>query len=72
MANYRTFNFCLSFRLGTEVHLEYIEGINLSQAKDKLLLNCPEATDIINWTQENKESINNYLKNQTRTRLATV
>lgn len=53
--------FYISYRINGEVHLEWIEGINLRHAKDKIEMNHAEASDLMDWTNEKKEDINIYL-----------
>lgn len=53
--------FYISYRINGEVHLEWIEGINLRHAKDKIEMNHAEASDLMDWTNEKKEDLSNYL-----------
>ncbi len=53
--------FYISYRINGEVHLEWIEGINLRHAKDKIEMNHAEASDLMDWTNEKKEDLNTYL-----------
>ncbi len=53
--------FHISYRLNGDVHLEWVEGINLRHAKEKIELKFGEATDLMDWTHENKEDLETYL-----------
>jgi len=59
---HQRFSFSLSYRIDREVHYIAIEAFNLSHAKDKLKMICPEATDIINWVPEEREMMKKYLQ----------
>lgn len=56
------YQFYLSYRIDGEVHLEWVEGINLRHAKDKVMFNNPDASDLMDWTNEQKEDLELYLK----------
>jgi len=53
--------FHISYRLDGDVHLEWVEGINLRHAKEKIELKFGEATDLMDWTNEKKEDLETYL-----------
>ncbi len=53
--------FHISYRLNGDVHLEWVEGINLRHAKEKIELKFGEATDLMDWTNEKKEDLETYL-----------
>lgn len=53
--------FHISYRLNGDVHLEWVEGINLRHAKEKIELKFGEATDLMDWTHEKKEDLETYL-----------
>lgn len=53
--------FYISYKLNGEVHLEWIEGINLRHAKDKIELRHEDASDLMDWTNEKKEDLKVYL-----------
>lgn len=53
--------FYISYRVEGEVQLEWIEGINLRHAKDKIELQHEDATDIMDWTHEKEEDLKTYL-----------
>ncbi len=53
--------FYISYRLNGEVHLEWIEGINLRHAKEKIEMKQGEASDLMDWTHEKKEDLRLYL-----------
>ncbi len=54
--------FYLSYRLDGEVFLEWVEGINLRHAKEKIELMHSEVSDLMDWTNEKKEDLDKYLK----------
>jgi len=65
MFDRRLHKFYLSFKNDGKVETIWIEGVNLRHAKEKLILKSPEATDILDWTNERQEDLDNYLlKNQ--------
>lgn len=53
--------FYISYRLDGEVHLEWIEGINLRHAKERIELRHTEASDLMDWTNEKEEDLKKYL-----------
>ena len=53
--------FYISYRLNGEIHLEWVEGINLRHAKEKIELRYDEASDLMDWTNEKKEDLEAYL-----------
>ena len=55
-------NFYLSYKVNGEVHLAWIEALNLRHAKEKILFGNDEASDIRDWTNERKEDLDSYLK----------
>ena len=54
--------FYISYRLDGEVHLEWVEGINLRHAKEKVEMRHPDASDLMDWTNEKEEDLGSYLK----------
>ena len=56
-------SFYLSFKVNGQVHLSWIEALNLRHAKEKILFGNEEATDIRDWTNERKEELDHYLFN---------
>lgn len=62
MLDKNLYQFYISYRIDGEVHLAWMEGINLRHAKDKVLFNNPEATDLMDWTNERKEDLEHYLR----------
>lgn len=54
-------NFYISYKLDGDVFLEWVEGINLRHAKDKIQLKHSEAYDLIDWTHEREEDLTAYL-----------
>lgn len=53
--------FYISYRLDGEVHLEWTDGINLRHAKEKIEMRHAEASDLMDWTNENEEDLRKYL-----------
>ncbi len=53
--------FYISYKLDGCIHLEWVEGINLRHAKDKIALLHEDATDLMDWTNEKKEDLEKYL-----------
>ncbi len=62
MLDKNLYKFYLSYRVNGKIHIEWVEGINLRHAKDKVLLNVPEASDLMDWTNEKKEDLDKYLE----------
>lgn len=54
-------NFYLSFKINGDIHLTWIEALNLRHAKEKILFRDDESTDIRDWTNERKEDLESYL-----------
>ncbi|WP_053404202.1 hypothetical protein [Persicobacter sp. CCB-QB2] len=61
MHHRRLHKFYLSFKVEREVRTVWVEGLNLRHAKDRLAMTEPEAIDIIDWTSESPEKLENYL-----------
>ncbi len=53
--------FYLSYRLNGEIQLEWIEGINLRHAKDKVEMKHEDASDLMDWTNEKEEDVKTFL-----------
>jgi hypothetical protein len=53
--------FYISYRINGEVHLEWVEGINLRHAKERIEMMHEEASDLMDWTNEKKEDLQHYL-----------
>ncbi|NJN26574.1 MAG: hypothetical protein HC819_11645 [Cyclobacteriaceae bacterium] len=53
--------FYISYRVNGEVHLEWIEGINLRHAKERIEMMHEEASDLMDWTNEKEEDLQLYL-----------
>jgi hypothetical protein len=64
MCSIEIHKFFLSYKIDGEVHTGWFPGINLRYAKDKLLFQYSEATDIMDWTHENSEDLRKYLNKQ--------
>jgi hypothetical protein len=60
MLDRKLHRFYLSYKVGGNIEAEWIEGINLRHAKDKLQGKFPEATDIMDWTYEKPEAFEKY------------
>ncbi len=54
--------FYISYKLNGAVHLEWVEGINLRHAKERIELKHEDATDLMDWTNESKEDLETYMK----------
>jgi len=61
--------FYLSFKVNGEVNTGWYYGIHIRFAKDQLLFQQPEATDIMDWTYENSEDLKRYLLKQNASKL---
>lgn len=57
----RLYFFCLSYKVNGKIFLERIDGINLRHAKDKIVFKYPEATDLMDWTNEREDDIKRYI-----------
>ena len=53
--------FYITYRLNGEVQLEWIEGINLRHAKERIEMKHGEASDLMDWTNEKEEDLRIYL-----------
>lgn len=53
--------FYISYRLDGEVCLEWVEGINLRHAKEKIEMKHTEASDLMDWTNEKEADLKHYL-----------
>ena len=56
--------FRLSFKLSGKVQTVAIEAINLRHAKEKVLFEHEDVTDIRDWTYEKKNDLKKYLLKQ--------
>lgn len=54
--------FKISYKLNGEVCMEWVEGINLRHAKEKIEMKHEDATDLMDWTNEKEEDFRNYLE----------
>ena len=54
--------FYISYKLDGRIHLEWVEGINLRHAKERIEMKHEDATDLMDWTNESKEDLNAYMK----------
>lgn len=61
--------FYLSYKVNGEVRTGWYYGIHIRFAKDQLLFQQPEATDIMDWTYEQPEDLRNYLIKQNVTKV---
>lgn len=62
MLDRHLFKFNLSYSLNGEIQLEWIEGINLRHAKDKVAMKHEDASDLMDWTNEKEEDLNAFLE----------
>ena len=53
--------FYISYKINGKVHLEWVEGINLRHAKERIEMMHEDATDLMDWTNEKKEDLAKYL-----------
>jgi len=53
--------FYISYRINGEVHLEWVDGINLRHAKERIEMLHEEASDLMDWTNEKEEDLQLYL-----------
>ncbi len=63
--------FYISYRINGEVRLEWIEGINLRHAKERIEMMHEEASDLMDWTNEKEEDLQIYLSKIEAKRKAT-
>jgi Spy/CpxP family protein refolding chaperone len=54
--------FYISYKLDGNIHLEWVEGINLRHAKERIEMKHEDATDLMDWTNESKDDIDAYMK----------
>ena len=54
--------FYLSYKINGKIHLSWIEALNLRHAKEKILFNDEDATDIRDWTNERKQDLDDYVE----------
>jgi hypothetical protein len=64
--------FYLSFKLNGEVNTGWFYGMHIRFAKDQLLFQQPEATDIMDWTYEKSEDLRSYLLRQNASKLSLM
>lgn len=62
--------FYLSYKIEGEVHTGWFNGVHIRFAKDQLLFQNPDATDLMDWTYERSEDLRHYLKKQNAKKLA--
>lgn len=53
--------FYISYKINVDVHLEWVEGINLRHAKERIEMMHEEATDLMDWTHESEADLKAYL-----------
>ena len=56
--------FYLSYKIDGDVRTGWFFGIHIRFAKDQLLFQHSEATDIMDWTNEQPEDLKRYLVKQ--------
>jgi hypothetical protein len=64
MIDKKLHRFFLSCKIGGIVETNWIEGLNLRHAKEKLEMKFSEATDILDWTNEKPEELEAYLEKE--------
>ena len=52
--------FYISYRINGEVHLEWVDGINLRHAKERIEMLHEEASDLMDWKNEKEEDLQLY------------
>ena len=53
--------FYISYRINGDIQLEWVEGINLRHAKEKIEMQHDDASDLMDWTNEKEEDLQAYL-----------
>ena len=53
--------FYISYKINGTIHVEWIEGINLRHAKERIEMMHEDATDLMDWTNEKEEDLKSYL-----------
>jgi hypothetical protein len=61
--------FFLSYKLDGELNFQWVEGINLRHAKEKIQMQHSEATDLMDWTNEKREDVEAYIEKHRNTHL---
>lgn len=64
MHNAQMHEFFLSYKIDGVLHTGLFSGISLRHAKDKLMFNHSEATDIMDWTYEKAQDLDDYIRRQ--------
>ncbi|CAN5474425.1 hypothetical protein BH23BAC1_BH23BAC1_20850 [soil metagenome] len=64
MHNIQMHEFFLSYKIDGVLNTGLFSGISLRDAKDKLMFKYSEATDIMDWTYEKSEDLDNYISRQ--------
>jgi elongation factor P--beta-lysine ligase len=62
MSALKEHRFFLTFRVGNELVNGFFSGINLRHAKEKLLHQYMDASDIMDWTHERVDDLYKYVK----------
>lgn len=64
MHNMEMQEFYLTFKIEGITHTGLFSGISLRHAKDKLMFEHSEATDIMDWTYESPSQLEEYISRQ--------
>ncbi len=64
--------FYLSYKINGEVNTGWFYGVHIRFAKDQLLFQHPEATDLMDWTLEKSEDLRRYLLKQNASKLSVM
>ncbi len=64
MQNIEMHEFFLSYKVDGILQTGLFTGISLRHAKDKLMFKHSEATDIMDWTFESAQELDNYIIRQ--------
>jgi hypothetical protein len=61
MLDRQLYKFYISYRLKGRIQIEWIEGMNLRHAKEKVEMRYGDASDLMDWTNEKDEDLQLYL-----------
>jgi len=64
--------FYLSYKINGEVNTGWFYGTHIRFAKDQLLFQQSEATDLMDWTYEKSEDLRSYLLKQNVSKLSVM
>ena len=61
MIDKKLHNFYLSFKVIGQLHVEWVNGLTLRHAKERLLMQYGDATDVMDWTHESAHDFQQYI-----------